>query len=109
MQETVVGRRIKPSEIKSISADTYIAGLVGSINSSTESQGFSFEKYKLLGRVDESDDLAHVLIRTFLKGQKSGFDNVRIYSFSRTKDGWGMLTPEIVQQMLLMIEAGSQR
>jgi len=109
LQETVVGRRIKSNEIKSIPADTYIAKLVGSISSSTESQGFTFEKYKLLGRVDESDDLAHLLIRTFLTGQKSGFDNVRIYSFSRTRDGWGMLTPEILQQMLLMIEAGSKR
>lgn len=109
LQDTMVGRRIKAREIKSIPADTYIRRLVSNILSSTESQGFSFEKYKLLGRVDESEDLAHVLIRTFVKGQKSGFDNVQIYSFRRTRDGWGLLIPQNLKQILLVIEAASQR
>ena len=109
LQDTLVGKRIKASEIKSIPADTYIARLIADLMSSIQSQSYSFDRYKLLGRVDESDDLAHVLIRTFVKGEKSGFDNVQIFSFRRTKDGWGMLTPQILKQMLLMIESSSQR
>jgi hypothetical protein len=109
LQQSILGKRIKSAEIESISADTYITGLLGNFLSSTQSQGFSFERYKLLGRVDESDDLAHLVFRTFGMGQESGFDNVQIYSFSRSEDGWGMITPPILKQMLLMIESGSQR
>jgi len=109
LQDTLVGKRIKSREIKSIPVDTYIENLIADLLSSTQSQGFSFDRYKLLGRVDESDELAHVVIRAFIKGEKEGFDNVQIYSFHRTKDGWGMMTPEILKQMLLLIESGSQR
>jgi hypothetical protein len=109
LQDTLVGKRIKVREIKSIPADTYIARLIADLMSSIQSQSYSFDRYILLGRVDESDDLAHVLIRTFVKGEKAGFDNVQIYSFRRTKDSWGMLTPETLKQMLLLIESGSMR
>ena len=59
--------------------------------------------------MDETDELAHLLIRTYVKARNSGFDNVQVYSFRRDKEGWGLLTPQALKQVLLVIEASSQR
>jgi len=109
LQQSLLGRKIKASEIASISAETYTTGLLNFIASSSQSQGFSFEKYEILGKVDETESLAHILVRVFIKGADSGFDNVQIFSFDKSNDGWGMQIPQTVKQMLLIIESGSQR
>jgi CRP-like cAMP-binding protein len=100
--QTVVGRRIESSEIASIPAGVYIEKLLENVIISSKSEGFSYDKYKVLGRVDESPDLVHILIRLFVRAQESSFDNVQIYSFSQTEEGWRMLTPQTLKQLLLV-------
>lgn len=109
LQLTFTGKHIKSSEVRSITAETYIARLLRDIVSSTENQGFSFDKYKVLGTINEAPDLAHVMIRLYMEGKESGFDNIQIYSFRRAKDGWGMLIPQTLKQVLLVVEMNSEQ
>ncbi len=109
LQIRMFNRKVSRSEVQATSADLYLSKLMQKLVTSTQMQGVKFERIEIVGRVDETADQAHLLVRVFMSQHEADFDNLQVFSFTRTDGNWFMEIPVMIKQLLEMIHHSTQR
>lgn len=109
LQISIFNRKVTRQDIESTSAEVYLSKMMRNLLTSTAQQGVKLDSAKIVGRVDESVDQAHLLVRVFMSQHDTPFDNLQVFSFTRVDGNWAMEIPVMVKQVLEMMHYNSQR
>jgi hypothetical protein len=104
IQKAIFKRKIKRSEILNTSADFFLSNMIHQLIASTQSQGVEIGNVDIVGKVDESSDRAHLIVRVFMTQNTSEFNYLQVYSFTRMDDKWAMEIPATTRQVLQMMQ-----
>jgi len=108
-QKAIFNRKIKRSEILTTSADLYLSKMIHQLIASTQSQGVEIGNVDIVGKVDESSDRAHLIVRIFMTQNRSEFNYLQVYSFTHMDNQWAMEIPTTTRQVLQMMQYQLQR
>jgi hypothetical protein len=110
LQRRIYGKKVTMKTVRETTADFFIGQLSREILTAAETQHLIVTGQEILGRVDESDDMVHFLIRVFMTQGETTAGNIRLYTIVKEGEAWKMKFPDVIKQMLQIIEvSGSQQ
>ena len=109
LQVRIFNRKVNRQEVAATPADLYLSRLMRKLVTSTQMQGVKFERVEVVGRVDETAEQAHLLVRVFMSQHDADFDNLQVFTFTRTEGNWSMEIPVMIKQLLEIIHHSTQR
>ena len=105
----IFGERVSLQEVARTPPDVYLERLAREVLKAADMQRFYVDNRKLLGRVDESDAMAHYVVRLYMHQDDRTNSDVMVYTLVKEGDGWKLQFPPTIRQMLALIEAGTAR
>ena len=104
LQRQIYGKKVTMKRVRETTPDFYISQLSRAILSAAETQHMVVTRQEILGRIDESEEMVHFLVRVFMKQGERTASNIRVFTLVKEDDGWKMKFPDIIKQMLQVIE-----
>ncbi len=105
LQRRIFGKKVTLKRVRETSAKFYLNQLASQIFSAADSQNFVVDGAVALGRVDESDAIVHYVVRINMTQAGNSASNIRVYTLLKDGDTWKMKFPDVIKQMLRVIEA----
>ncbi len=110
LQNRFFGKSVTIAEIRDTPSSFYLDRIAGEILNAAEMQHFFVDNRRILGSVNESDDMVHIVVRLFLH-QDTDDDttynsDIYVYTLIREDGIWKLEFPPTIRQALSMIEAG---
>jgi hypothetical protein len=109
LQQRIFNRKVTRQEVEATSEALYLSLLMTKLVDSTQQQGVKMDRVEIIGRIDETTDMAHLLVRVFMSQRDTPFNNLQVFSFSRVDGNWGMEIPTLMKQVLEMLHYSTQR
>jgi hypothetical protein len=80
LQVRIYGKKVTMKRVRETTADFFIGQLSREILTAAETQHLVVTGQEILGRVDESDAMAHFLVRVFITHGETTAGNIRQYT-----------------------------
>ncbi len=104
LQRRIYGKKVTMKKVRETSSDFFIGQLSREILSAADTQHLVVTGQEVLGRVDETEEMVHFLVRVFMTQGETTASNIRIYTLVKEGDTWKMKFPDVIKQMLQIIE-----
>jgi hypothetical protein len=104
LQKRIYGKKVTMKPVRETSADFFIGELSREILTAAETQHLVVTGQEILGRVDENEEMVHFLARVYMTQGETTARNIRIYTMVKEGDTWKMKFPDVIKQMLQIIE-----
>lgn len=107
MQVRIFGKKVTLSEIEKTQPDFYLRKLAGSIRDAANVSHFYVTDRTILGRIDETPELVHYVVRLHLQQDEKTASDIYVYTLVKYGDDWKLKFPPTIRQMVGMIEAAA--
>ncbi len=109
LQRRIFGTKVSMARVKSTPAEFYLNSLASEILNAARTQRLVVDHRAVLGRVDEGENMVHIVARlTMTQDNKEGTD-VLVYTLIRENDDWRLKFPITIKQMLTVIETTARQ
>lgn len=109
LQRRIFGRKVSMADVSAATADFYLESLAGEILEAARAQHLVVDDRVILGRIDETEDLVHIVARLNMHQDETTGTDVLVYTLIREEDGWKLKFPATIKQMLTVIESSARR
>ncbi|MBO6556514.1 MAG: hypothetical protein JJ957_08445 [Pseudomonadales bacterium] len=109
LQRRIFGRKVSMSDVSAATADFYLESLAGEILEAARAQHLVVDDRVILGHIDETEDLVHIVARLNMHQDDTRGSDVLVYTLIREEDGWKLKFPATIKQMLTVIETSARR
>ncbi|MFP6806403.1 MAG: hypothetical protein VB957_04355 [Pseudomonadales bacterium] len=107
IQKRVFGKKVSMKVIKETTADFYIGQLAKEILTAADTQHLVVDGQEVLGRFNETAEMVHFLVRVHMTQGETSASNIRVYTLVKEGEIWKMKFPDIIKQLLQVIEVSA--
>lgn len=109
LQIRMFGGPVDADRIHETPPDYYLLRLAGEVLQAAETQRFFVDKRSVIGRIDEADNMVHIVVRLFMHQGSLQNSDLLVYTLVQEDGVWKMNLPPILTQTLGLIEATTRR
>lgn len=104
LQARIYGEGVTEERISKTTANEYLALLAGEILLAADNSRFFIDNRKVLGKIEEGDDLVHFVSRLYMHQMDEDASDIYVYTLVREGEDWKLTFPPTIRQMLTLIE-----
>lgn len=109
LQRRIFGKKVSLAEVKAATPEFYLDQLAGQILQSARTQHLVVDSRKILGRIDETEEMTHIVARLQMHQNEYQGSDILVYSLVNEDGEWKLRFPATIKQMVTMIESTARQ
>lgn len=109
LQRRFYGKGVTLKTVEDTASDVFLNTIATEILNAADMQHFFVDNRKILGSVEESDDMVHLVVRLYLHQETRYNSDILVYTLIEEDGVWKLDFPPTIRQALAVFEAALRR